>query len=444
MDASPRVAVLAVVVLLSSGLLVGMALSDPGSPITSENETDAYPGHTLVTLQAQGWFGKDNGYMAVVAPNRSVVWSWRVPNSRVFDAEHLENGNILASVAVVVPNAECPDEYRSPNSDDCVHNRVVEVDWETKEVVWEYDWYDVYPNHHEVHDADRLPNGETAIIDMGNDRAFTVNREGKTTWEWHAEDHIAEGTPFWDEYVPEDKQDEFRKQGPESDWTHMNDIDQLENGNFLLSIRNYDTVLEVNREGDIVEVYGAPDDHEVMQEQHNPNMLEEHGTMIVADSENNRVVEIDTGTEEIVWEYSTLPPESPLQPRSLQWPRDADRLPNGNTLITDSRRFRVVEVTPNGSVAWAFDTQRELGVKGIVYEADRIHLDGEHLPEEPDDVPSGRNLDSHTGGPFDDRFGRLDSWLGFVLPQWMGLRGLSLLVVDLVAVAGLAYEYRWG
>ena len=33
--------------------------------------------------------------------------------------------------------------------------------------------------NHEVHDADRLPGGGTAIADVGNDRAFVVNQSGK-------------------------------------------------------------------------------------------------------------------------------------------------------------------------------------------------------------------------------------------------------------------------
>jgi hypothetical protein len=438
MDASPRVVLLVAVVVVSSGLLVGQALSDPGRP--AEPAGDAYPGHTLVTWQAEGWFGNDNGYAAVVAPNGSMVWQWQEPNSRVFDGEHLANGNIMLSVAEVVPAADCPEEYSG--GDNCIHNRVIEVEYESREVVWEYDWYDAFPNHHEVHDADRLPSGETVVADMGNHRAFTVARNGTITWEWRAEDHISEGTDFWEEHVPEDQRDRVRREGPDSDWTHLNDVDHLENGNFLLSIRNYDVVLEVNRSGDIAAVYGTPGDHDVMHEQHNPNLLEEHGTMLVADSENDRVVEIDAETEETVWEYDSLPPDSPHEPVKLQWPRDADRLPNGNTLITDSRRFRVIEVGPNGSVVWQFDTRQELGTRGIVYEADRIHLEGEYLPEEPDDVPSGRNLESQTSGPLTATIATLDSWASFVLPSWMGLGGALLAIVDVAALAALVRELR--
>jgi len=438
--AAPRAVTLAAIILLSSTLLVGLAVShDAGSAPSPAGETEISPGHTLIGVQAVGWVGNNNGYAAVVAPNGSVVWRWSVPNARVFDVEHLENGNVLASVGVVEESAaDCPGEY----GDGCIHNRVVEIDYDTKEVVWEYDWYDAFPNHHEVHDADRLPNGETAIADMGNDRAFTVNESGEITWQWNASDHIARGTEWFDEHVPEGSEEEFASDGPEADWTHMNDIDRLSDGNFTLSIRNYDVVLEVNRSGDIVETYGSPDDHTVMNEQHNPNLLEARDTMLVADSENDRIVEIDAETEEIVWEYGRVPESSPVEPKPLQWPRDADRLPNGNTLITDSRHFRVLEVTPNGSVAWSFDSRDALGTRAIVYEADRIRLDGEHLPEEPDDVPAGNGLESSRGGPIAGTYATLDSWLGFVFPAWVSPVALVVGLVDAAAAALFVRELR--
>jgi uncharacterized protein (UPF0248 family) len=441
-----RALALAVVVLLASSLLVGLATDRASSEQpTPEGDATTPSNYTLIGVQAVGWFGNDNGYAAVVAPNGSLVWRWSVPNARVFDTEQLQNGNVLASVAVVVPNAECPERYQERDSPaNCVHNRVVEIDYETKEVVWEYDWYDAFPNHHEVHDADRLPNGETAIADMGNDRAFTVNEAGEITWEWNASDHIARGTPWFEQHVPADKADEFASSGPESDWTHLNDIDQLSNGNFLLSVRNYDVVLEVNRENEIVETYGEPDDHATMSEQHNPNVLAGPGTMLVADSENDRIVELDTETEEIIWQYERVPASSGVDRRSLQWPRDADRLPSGNTLITDSRRYRVLEVRPDGSVAWSFNSQTALGNKAIIYEADRIRLDDGYLPEEPGGVRSGDGLQSQTEGPLAGAYATADSWLAFVLPAWMGPLSALVALGDALAALLLARELRSG
>lgn len=36
----------------------------------------------------------------------------------------------------------------------------------------------------------------------------------------------------------------------------------------------------------------------------------------------------------------------------MEWPRDADRLPNGHTLITDTNRDRVFEVNQRNEIVW--------------------------------------------------------------------------------------------
>jgi uncharacterized protein (UPF0248 family) len=234
-----------------------------------------------------------NHRVVEVTPDGEVVWEFEPENSRVFDVEALANGNVLVSVATKVPGEDCPDEHLEIASDTCVHNRVLELEKDTKEVVWKHTWYDAYVTHHEVHDADRLENGETAIIDMGNNRVFTVDQQGEITWEWDAEKHLGEGSEFDEEYgSPE-------KEGPESDWTHMNDVDGLSDGRIQLSIRNFDVVIVVDREtNEIVDVVGAPGEKDFLNEQHDPNRIEREGTLLVADSDNNRLVEIDLATEE--------------------------------------------------------------------------------------------------------------------------------------------------
>ena len=108
------------------------------------------------------------------------------------------------------------------------------------------------------------------------------------------------------------------------------------------------------------------DDHETLYEQHNPTYLEsENGTptILVADSENDRIVEyarVGGPPGEGEWKRTwTLTGD-------LNWPRDADRLPNGNTLIVDSMNHRVIEVTPAGEVVWETDAP------WATYDAERV------------------------------------------------------------------------
>ena len=49
----------------------------------------------------------------------------------------------------------------------------------------------------------------------------------------------------------------------------------------------------------------------------------------------------------------------------LNEPRDADRLPNGNTLVSDRMGHRTVEVTPEGRIVWEVYTPYE------TYDAER-------------------------------------------------------------------------
>ncbi|MCK4653480.1 MAG: T9SS type A sorting domain-containing protein, partial [Candidatus Cloacimonetes bacterium] len=60
----------------------------------------------------------------------------------------------------------------------------------------------------------------------------------------------------------------------------------------------------------------------------------------------------------IVWEYSG----------NLFWPTDAERLLNGNTLITEFIAHYVIEVTPDGSIGWIYD----VGEFGYPTDAERL------------------------------------------------------------------------
>lgn len=417
MNRRTRIAVAAaVVVLLAASLGVQASVVDREPTVV--NESERYPGNTLVGVHSYD----DNGRVVELTPDGEVAWEWSVPDSRVFAVKQLDEETVLAAVAVKTPAEACAEEHLEveEKDDHCVNNRVVEIDKETNEVVWEYNWYDEFIHDHEVHDVERLDNGQTAIIDMGNDRAFTVNRDGEITWEWQAENHLTPGTPFYEKYGgPE-------KEGEEDDWTHANDIDQLENGNFLISLRNFDAVIEVDPEtNEVVDVTGEPGNNDILDEQHNPQYIEDEGTMVVADSRNDRIIELDLESEEYIWRYT-----GPSSER-LKWPRDADRLPNGNTLITDSQKNRVLEVNPDGEVVWQFH-DHDGEVIPLPYEADRIGVG------EPSDAPSGTELAEvdDDPGPVRSTIETGEALAQYVFPTWMHLP-------QLLHVVGIALGLLW-
>ena len=64
----------------------------------------------------------------------------------------------------------------------------------------------------------------------------------------------------------------------------------------------------------------------------------------------SRVVELDPLAKEIVWEYKAPEPTD-----FFTGARGGNqRLPNGNTLVTESNKGRAFEVTPGGDIVWEF------------------------------------------------------------------------------------------
>jgi len=99
-----------------------------------------------------------------------------------------------------------------------------------------------------------------------------------------------------------------------------------------------------NNPDNIVWYYGEYQNHSILQRQHNPDYLS-NGNIIIADSENNRILEVNYTTKEVEWVYQ----------EGLDWPRDADELPNGNILITDSLNSRVFIINKVSKlIIWQF------------------------------------------------------------------------------------------
>ncbi len=257
-----------------------------------------------------------------------------------YDVDPLPNGNLL------VVNTFPGETY------------VSEYDPEAGERVWG----ELFPEMVDTHDVAYLDEHEIAIANMRNydesagvsdDRVVIYNRtKDEIVWEWYFREHY-----------PLDMDG-----GQSEDWSHVNDVDPIGDGRLLLSPRNFDQAIVVERStSDIVMQLGEDGNHSILNEQHNPDYLESDDgtpTMLVADSENDRVVEYALTDEcerpegvekagnrldcewELVWSVGGE--------GRFNWPRDADRLPNGNTLITDSLNHRVVEVTPQGEIVWEY------------------------------------------------------------------------------------------
>jgi len=312
-------------------------------------------GTTVISIQGFKFAGQSNGKkparLVGVSPTGDVEWIHNGSNNDVtwfYDVDPLDNGNLLVTGT------------RQGGT------TIYEYNPETGEQVWTERFDDV----HDTHDADLINNGtELLVANMRNynttsetneDRIFIYDRETEEiTWEWQFEDHTE-----W----TEDQGGTYAAEPPNNDWTHVNDVDKIDDGQYLVSPRNMDQVMVVNRSTKEIDMrLGSDDNYDVMHEQHNPKYLEsENGTptITVADSENDRIVEYakrDSGERTNSSRASSDSSDGEWTQtwelggsQVFNWPRDADRLPNGNTLVVDSNNQRIIEVTPTGEVVWEF------------------------------------------------------------------------------------------
>ncbi|MEN8160205.1 MAG: arylsulfotransferase family protein [Myxococcota bacterium] len=96
---------------------------------------------------------------------------------------------------------------------------------------------------------------------------------------------------------------------------------------------------------------------------HDPELLS-NGRLLIFDNKGNagrsRVLELDPATGEIAWEYTG----SPGRTLHSDTCSTAQRLPNGNTLITESDPGRALEITPEGEMVWEFVSPHRAGKDG--------------------------------------------------------------------------------
>lgn len=334
-DAARRGLLLIVIGVLLVGFVFGAswALAPNTSVVTPGAETNTT---TLVGIQGPGWGG------SVVEIDNNGTTMWSVGNAISYqDVTQLDNGTVLATYA---------DKYRvcGPYKPPCKRTGVRFIDPQPNtKVTGEWSYPVRTRKDSEVHDAEMLPSGELLVADMEYESIYTYNfSTGKPSWTWNA-------SQYYD--APPDP--------TKTDWLHINDVDRIGDGRYLVSVRNTNQLIIVERGKGVIEVINKNRDSSILDKQHNPHWLGD-GAVVVADSENHRVVELHRNESTGKWEEAWTVYE--VDGINLDWPRDADRLPNGNTLITDSRNNRVVEITRNGSVVTSYD------VPDLPYEADRV------------------------------------------------------------------------
>jgi len=234
---------------------------------------------------------------------------------------------------------------------------------------------------------------KVADVMLEDDRLIEVSWKGEVSWEWVASDHIDELGFAPDARKAIKAAQSFNKARGSFDWLHINSahyvgpnrwFDQgdmrFTPNNVIISSREASLLAIVGRDGKIVWRLGpdfseSPELRAIRQiiGQHHahfiPKGLPGAGNLLVFDNggssgygfanpiapngvgafarATSRVLEINPLTLELVWSYTN--------PRFFSTNiSGAQRLPNGNTLITAGAGGRMFEVTKEGAIVWEY------------------------------------------------------------------------------------------
>jgi len=238
---------------------------------------------------------------------------------------------------------------------------VMEVDWNGR-MIWEVQ----HPDHH--HDGILLRNGNVLLLclaqlprelvpkikggmpgtehngEMYGDYLVEMTTEGRIVWEYRTWEHL---DPETDRITA--------IQEPRDEWTHGNGLAELPNGDIVVSFRTISTVIIIERKtGTIIWKLVAPP----LCGQHAPTPLP-NGNLLIFDNGPHRldhsmpfsrVIEVEPANTKIIWEYREKRESDFFSPRIS----NAQRLPNGNTMICEGDFGRLFEVTAGGELVWEY------------------------------------------------------------------------------------------
>ncbi len=151
-------------------------------------------------------------------------------------------------------------------------------------------------------------------------------------------------------------------------------LPQFADGSVLLSMRTPSMLVVMDM--DLMEITWVAKGAWVGQ--HDPCVLP-GGDILLFDNEGyegrSRLIEFDPVTGEHVWTYQGDPPDDFF----TQTCGSVQRLPNGDTLATESDRGRAIEVTPNGEIVWEYLNPERAGAErqliATIFEMARLPFD---------------------------------------------------------------------
>ena len=290
-------------------------------------------------------------------------------------------------------------------------------EWEEDELVWSsrqhHDWQrEGNPVGYYAPDAEPMAlSGKTLILahknvtvaditpkQLEDDYIYELSWDGEVLWEWLASDHVEEFGFSDNARNAIHRSVGFRENRGSADWLHINSLNYIgpnkwyDDGderfhpdNVMISSRAANFIAIINREGNVVWRIGpdyraTPEQKELGQiiGQHNPHIIPKGlpgaGNLLVFDNggtagygfENpaapdgvgtvrrdfSRVLEFNPITLEVVWEYSMRGTETFKFYSS--YVSNAQRLPNGNTMVNEGADGRIFELTAEKEIVWEY------------------------------------------------------------------------------------------
>ncbi len=265
--------------------------------------------------------------LAIVDPGGAI--SWEMPWGGIHDIHLLDNGNILTAEGKAA---------------------VVEIDRDSKQVVWKYDSASSNGNEGkriEVHAFERLSNGNTMIAESGRGRIIEVDRDGK----------LRKEIPLVLDHP-----------NAHSD-TRL--VRSTGNGTYLVAHEADGKVREYDRDsGQVVWEYEVPMFGKHEQKGHGPEAFGNRlfaalrltdGNTLIATGNGHGVLVVSP-EKEIVWQIH----QNDLPDIQFAWVTTLEVLPNGHYVIGNCHagpgQPLLVEIDPKTKeVVWTFDRHVDFG-----------------------------------------------------------------------------------
>jgi hypothetical protein len=347
--------------------------------LTYCDATKTFPGYTI--------FCSVRGHHATLLNQRGeVVHQWQHAEG-IQHLRWLGNGHLLIQT---LPPKDAGGAERIGGS----AGALIELDWDGNEVwvhrdvLMHHDYVRLANGNHLYLGWEKLPIEVNAKVQGG----FADPKDPQIMWGDVVNEIAPDGTLLrqwrsWEHLNPDE--DRICPLESRKEWTHANSLALTRDGDWLISFRLTNTVAIVDAKTGAFKWKWGP---EHLSHQHTATQLA-NGNILLFDNgchrrgapSFSRVLEVNPNTNEIVWAHQ--------DPTVLAFysfmVSGCERLPNGNTLITEGASGRLFEITAEHETVWEYVSPWTLpsafGPTPAIFRAFRIALDDPGL--------AGRRLD---------------------------------------------------